>query len=167
MSSMHSRISSKLLRAKVCCIQGKHVYPITKQFHTAVISLDKVGALPDETFGHILCDFIKYSNEDFNRVFQHLPTQERSDYSSSSSPIVTSSYGSSSSEPTIFNIKHILQDSNDFYNNFATSNKWVEQCCVIICFNCGGDYSLNHGKERHDQTCIVQNMAKFQEERNH
>ncbi len=35
-------------------IQGKNVSVITKQLHAAVVSLDEVGALPDETYEDIL-----------------------------------------------------------------------------------------------------------------
>ncbi len=86
-------------------IQGKNVSVITKQLHAAVVSLDEVGALPDETYGDILQGFTKCSNEDFKAVFQHLLTQERIDHFSSRSPIATSSYGSPSSEPTVAKIK--------------------------------------------------------------
>ncbi len=76
------------------CIQGKNVSVITKQLHAAVVSLDELGTLPDETCGDILQGFAKYSNEDFKAVFQHLLTQERIDNFSLHSPISTSSYGS-------------------------------------------------------------------------
>ncbi len=148
-------------------IQGENVSVITKQLHAAVVSLDEVGALPDETYGDILRGFTKCSNEDFKAVFQHLLTQERIDHFSSRSPIATSSYGSPSSEPTIAKIKRILCDANDLYNNFATSNKWVVNCRVTACFNCGGDHGLNPCNEPCDQNCIAQNKAKFEEERNH
>ncbi len=95
---------------------------ITKQWHAAVVSLDNVGALPDDTYGDILCDFTKCSNEGFKAVFQNLLTHERIDYLSSGSFNATPSYGSSSSELTIAKIKRILHDANDLYNNFATSN---------------------------------------------
>ncbi len=39
-----------------------------------MVSLDKVGALPDDTYGDILCDFTKCSNEGFKAVFQNLLT---------------------------------------------------------------------------------------------
>ncbi len=38
-------------------IQGKNVSVITKQLHAAVVSLDEVGALPDESYGDILQAF--------------------------------------------------------------------------------------------------------------
>ncbi len=46
-------------------IQGKNGSVITKQFHSPVVSLDEVGAMPDETYGDILQGFIKCSKEDF------------------------------------------------------------------------------------------------------
>ncbi len=49
-------------------IQGKNVSVITKQLHATVVSLDEVGALPDETYGDILNGFTKCSNEDFKAV---------------------------------------------------------------------------------------------------
>ncbi len=109
-------------------IQGKNVSVITKQLNAAVVSLDEVGALPDETYGDILRGFTNCSNEDFKAVFQHLLTQDRIDHFSLFSPIATSFYGSPSSEPTISKIKRILCDASDLYNNFATSNKWVVNC---------------------------------------
>ncbi len=60
------------------CIQGKNVSVITKQLHVAVVSLDDVGALSDETYGDILQAFTKCSNDKFKAVFQPLLTQERS-----------------------------------------------------------------------------------------
>ena len=63
--------------------QGENVSIITKQLHAAVVSLDEVGTLPDETYGDILQGFTKCSNEDFKTVFQHLLTQERIDHFSS------------------------------------------------------------------------------------
>ncbi len=70
-------------------------------------------------------------------------------------PIVTSSYGSSPFEPTNAKSKYILQDANDLYINFATSNKWV----LIL-----DNHGLNHCKDPCDKDCIAQNNAKFEEE---
>ncbi len=124
---------------------------ITKQLNAAVVSLDKAGALPNKTYGDILRGFIKCSDEDFKAIFQHLLTQERIDHFFSCTIITTSFHGSpSSSEPTIAKIKQILFDANVLYNNFATSNKWVINCPVCACFNCGRDHGLNQCKEPHD-----------------
>ncbi len=38
------------------CIQGMSVSVITNHLHAPVVSLDEIGALPDETCGYILCD---------------------------------------------------------------------------------------------------------------
>ncbi len=35
-------------------IHGENVSVITKQLHATVVSLEKVGTLPDETYGDIL-----------------------------------------------------------------------------------------------------------------
>ncbi len=94
-------------------IQGKTVSMITKQFHATVVSMDEVGALPDETYGDILHSFSKCSNEDFKAVLQHLLTQERIDYFSSNTMITISFHGSSSFEPTISIVKQILHNVND------------------------------------------------------
>ncbi len=61
-------------------IQGKNVSMITKQLHTTVVSLNEVGALPDETYGDIHHGFTKFSNNDFMAIFQHLLTQLRIDH---------------------------------------------------------------------------------------
>ncbi len=50
-------------------IQGKNISVITKQLHVAMVGLDEVGALPDETQGDILPSSTKCSNEDFKAVF--------------------------------------------------------------------------------------------------
>ncbi len=63
--------------------QGKNIYVITKQLHATAVSLDEDTILPDETYGDILCNFTKCSNEDFKSVSQHLLTQERIDHFSS------------------------------------------------------------------------------------
>ncbi len=130
-----------------------------------MVSLGENGTLPDETYGGILVGFTKCRNEDFKAVFQQL-TQEWHDHFSSCFPFTTSFCGSSYSKTTIANIKHILCDANDLYSNFTTSNKWVAHNHVSACFNCGGDCGCNHCKEHCDQICIVQNKAKFQEEKN-
>ncbi len=49
------------------CVQSKNISIITKQLHAAVVSLDEVAILPDETYGVILHDITKYSNEDFEQ----------------------------------------------------------------------------------------------------
>ncbi len=123
---------------------------ITKKLHAAVVSLDEVGTLHNENYGDILQGFTKCSNEDFKAVFQHLLTQERIDHFFLHTLIATSSYGSSCSDPTIAKIKHILCNTNDLYNNFATSNKWFINCHVSVCFNCAGVHGLNHCKEPFD-----------------
>ncbi len=56
-------------------IQAKNISVTTKQLHAAMVSLDEVGALPDETYGNVLQGFTKCSNEDFKAVFQHLLIQ--------------------------------------------------------------------------------------------
>ncbi len=140
----------KIFESKVLTwIQSKNVSIITKQLHAAVVSLHEVGALPDETNWNIPWGFTKCSSEDFKAVFQHVLTQE--DHFSSLSPIATSSYGSPYSEPTIAKINHILHDTNNLYNNFATSNKWVVNHRVTACFNCSGDHGLNRCNEPCDQ----------------
>ncbi len=48
---------------------------ITKKLHAAVVSLDQVVTLPDETYYDILHGFTKSSNNDFKAVFQHLLSQ--------------------------------------------------------------------------------------------
>ncbi len=53
----------------LACIQGKNIFIITKCLYTSVISLDEVVALPDETYGDILCGLTKCSNDDFKTVF--------------------------------------------------------------------------------------------------
>ncbi len=74
---------------------------ITKQLHAAVVSLDKVGTLPDETYGDFLFSIMKCRNEDLKPVFQHLLTHKRIDQFPSNSLNAISYYGSSTSEPTI------------------------------------------------------------------
>ncbi len=108
---------------------------ITNQLHATVVSLDEVGALPDENYGDIHCDLTKCSNEDFKTVFWHLLTQESIDNFSSCTLITTSFHGSSSSKTTIAKMKQILCDTNDLCNNFENSNKWVIICPVSACFN--------------------------------
>ncbi len=61
-------------------IQDKNVSVITKKLHAPVVSLDKVGTLPDETYGNILQGFTKCSIEDFHSAFQNFLTQERIDH---------------------------------------------------------------------------------------
>ncbi len=91
---------------------------ITKQLHAAMVSLNEVDALPDETYGNILCGFTKCIIKDFKVVFQHLLTWERFDLFSSCSLITISFHGSSSSELTTDKIKHVLHDANDLHNSF-------------------------------------------------
>ncbi len=46
---------SKIFKSKYLTqIQGKNISVITNQLHAAVVSLDEVGAVPDETYGEIL-----------------------------------------------------------------------------------------------------------------
>ncbi len=132
-----------------------------------MVSLDEVGTLPNRIYGDILHCFNKCNNGDFKAFFQHLLTQESNAHISKHSPIAPSWYGSSSSEPIISKIKHILCDANDYFNNFGTSNKWVLHCLVTVCFNCVEDHGLIYFKDPCDQSCITQNKTKFQEERNH
>ncbi len=53
-------------------IQSKNVSVINKKLRATVVSLNEVGALPDETYDDILSVFIKCSNDDFKAVFKHL-----------------------------------------------------------------------------------------------
>ncbi len=57
-------------------IQGTGISIIIKQLHAAVVSLDEVGASPEETYGDICYGLTMSSNEDFKAVQHHL-TQER------------------------------------------------------------------------------------------
>ncbi len=47
-------------------IQGENVSVITKQLHAAVVSLNEVGMLPDETYGDSLCGLTKCTNSGEN-----------------------------------------------------------------------------------------------------
>ncbi len=87
MSSMNSRITLRFLEQKLTHIQDKGISIINKQLHAAVVSQNKSGTFPDETYGDILHGFTKWINEDFKAVFQHLLTQERIEKFSSCSPL--------------------------------------------------------------------------------
>ncbi len=68
-------------------------------------------------------------------------------------------------QPYHYQIKHLLWDANELYNNLSTSNKWDIYCCVTTCFNCGGDHGLNQFIVLYNQTHIALNQAKFDEAR--
>ncbi len=146
-------------------IQGKNVSVITKQLHAAMISLDEVGALPDETYGDILCGFTECSNEDFKTVFQHLLTQERIDHFSSHTTITTFFHG------CLLLLHPLLPKSSEFFGMPMISTTTLQPrlnglSIIELVHASGRDHGLNHCKEPCGQTCIVQNRAQFQEERN-
>ncbi len=154
----------KIFRGRVSPRSNAKMYPWLPSSYMP-LWLVWMKLAPCKTYGDILCDSIKCSIKDCKAGFQYLLTQERINHFSFHTPITTSFHGTSSSEALAI-IKQNLCDANDLNNNFATSNKWVINCHVSACFNCGGDHGLNHCMEPHDQTWIVQNKAKFQEERN-
>ncbi len=70
-----------LILNTIVIVIGGYVW--SSSAHAPSLSLDEVVALPDETYGDILCDFSKCIDEDFNAVSQHLLTQGRIDCFSS------------------------------------------------------------------------------------
>ncbi len=89
-------------------IQGEDMSITTKQLCAPMVSLDDIGALPDETYGDILQGFAKRSNENFKAVNQHLPIQKGIDHLSLHSHCHLIPWNSPLSLSSIFSIMMMI-----------------------------------------------------------
>ncbi len=113
-------------------ILNENVSIVTCQLEAIAVSLNEVGALPDEAQLDILEGLSICSCAPFKETFDFQGTEERIRH-------LHQHYGVG--ESTLDRIETILREASNLYNSLNTSNKWNVHHCrgqAHSCWNCGG-----------------------------